>query len=115
MLTQGDYHGVPAVEAVQLAMVLATFDVTISLLFKDAALMLLLPPDEPVNKSQIHISAFIKPLRNMVESFEFYDIENYYVLNSDQNLAYCRQSPYPITPIHFNRAFVAQFDHILSF
>ena len=86
-----------------------SFGIEISILFQDAALSLL------VNSTDEHpLKQFIKPANKMVQSFEFYDIENLYVLKKDADHPLVLQSEHPLKAIEFNAAFLMQFDHMIT-
>ena len=114
VLTQGENSGLTSNEMVQALMLFASFGTQISVLFENTALNLLnhsqRMPQPPSQDSQLPL---FKSVRDMVASFEFYDIENMFIHEQDHNLSILKNSPYDLTPIVFNRDFIAQFDHVI--
>lgn len=109
VLSQKDQSHLQVNESLAALMLFASFNLNIHVLFKDAALSLLAAPKQP----DIDLKQFLKPAFNMVESFEFYDIEHLYILQQDQHLPYIQNSPFALTAIHWCNDFIRQFDHII--
>ena len=98
-------------ESMSALMLFASFDIKISVLFRDAALSLL---NRATQQSAYGLKDFLKPANKMVESFEFYDIEQLYILKEQQDHPLVPASPYPLTAINLDREFMMQFDHMIS-
>lgn len=89
-------------------MVLATFGISVKVLFKDAALSLL---DNNLEFDQFK-QAF-KIAANMVESFEFYDLTPILVEKKNQQLESILKSEQEIEFIEISSEFIKSFDHVL--
>ena len=50
----------------------------------------------------------------MVQSFEFYDIEQLYILNKDAQHPLVKNSQYTLINTEIDAHFIAQFDHIIT-
>lgn len=75
-ITSSPYTGLAAKEGLDLAMVLATFEQKVDLAFSGAGIAFLLTGQQP-NPEQG------KALHKMLPSFEFYDLNNLYVQESE--------------------------------
>ena len=109
VLSQTDQSHINVNESVSALMLFASFDIKIHILFKDGGLSLL----DQSNAADSSLKEFLKPVSKMVESFEFYDIENLYVLKQDQAHPLVQCSTYDINPIELTHDFINQFDHII--
>lgn len=110
ILTGHNQNNLTVNESISALMLFASFDIKISVLFKDAALSLLVDTTALNNE----LKAFLKPANKMVESFEFYDIENLYILEKDQLHPLVQQSQQILQAIQFSPQFITQFDHLIS-
>lgn len=110
ILTQKDQHNLQVNESIAALMLLASFNLSISVLFKDAALSLL-AADHVVDDQ---LKQFLKPAYKMVESFEFYDIEKLCVLEQDRQYPLLADCVYQLHYIELNSQFIQQFDHVLT-
>lgn len=110
ILTGHNQSDVTINESISALMLFASFEINISVLFKDAALSLL------VGTTAINdeLKAFLKPANKMVESFEFYDIDNLYILKKDQQHPLVQQSQQQLQAIQLSPQFMAQFDHLIT-
>ena len=109
VLTQQNQSDLSLNESISALMLFASFGIHISVLFKEAALSLLANTqhDEELKK-------FLKPANKMVDSFEFYDIENLYILTKDQQHPLVQNTQHTLVAIELNANFIAQFDHIIT-
>ncbi|KAA8734827.1 hypothetical protein F4V57_03440 [Acinetobacter qingfengensis] len=110
ILTQNDQSQLNVNESIAALMLFASFNINIHILFKDAALSLL----NPANVIDEKLKQFIKPTAKMVESFEFYDIENFYVLNIDKTHPLVKNTHIQLQFIDLSADFIQQFDHIIT-
>jgi sulfur relay (sulfurtransferase) DsrF/TusC family protein len=110
ILTQNDQSQLNVNESLAALMLFASFNIKIHILFKDAALSLLRTPALIDSK----LKQFIKPGYKMVESFEFYDIEQFYILQSDAQHALLTQPVVPLQSMQLNSLFLQQFDHVIT-
>ncbi|MDF2416376.1 hypothetical protein GWP85_02470 [Acinetobacter beijerinckii] len=108
ILTQSNLTSLQINESLSATMVLATFGVSVKVLFKDAALSLL---DNNLEFNQFK-QAF-KIAANMVESFEFYDLTPILVEKKNQQLESILKSEQEIEFIEISPEFIQSFDHIL--
>ena len=109
ILTRHNQSDLNLNESISALMLFASFGINISVLFKDAALSLLVNTN-----NNDELKQFLKPAHKMVESFEFYDIENLYILEKDQHHPLLQHSQHSLVPVQFNAEFIAQFDHIIT-
>ncbi|GAA5005826.1 hypothetical protein GCM10023206_10920 [Acinetobacter puyangensis] len=110
VLTHNDQSQLNVNESIAALMLFASFNISISVLFKDAALSLLLSP-HCIDES---LKQFLKPTSKMVNSFEFYDIENLYILEKDAQHPLIQASQHQVQPIQLNAQFINQFDHVIT-
>lgn len=110
ILTKNDQSQLGVNESVAALMLFASFNIRIHILFKDAALSLLSTPSLIDQK----LKQFIKPAHKMVQSFEFYDIDKLYILDSDAQLAHCLGTNLQLQAIRLDAVFLQQFDHVIS-
>lgn len=110
ILTQSDQSQLNVNESIAALMLFASFNIPISILFKDAALSLLLTPHY-IDESLKH---FLKPASKMVDSFEFYDIENLYILDQDTKHPLVQASHHHVQPVQLDATFIHQFDHVIT-
>lgn len=114
VLTQSENSSLTNNEMVQALLVFASFGIRISVLFEDGALNLL---NQSQHSSHLqHRDAglpLFKSVRDMVASFEFYDIDSLFIHTHQQHAALLKNCSYTLTPIVFNRDFVSQFDHVI--
>lgn len=108
ILTQSNLTSLQINESLSATMVLATFGVSVKVLFKDAALSLL---DNNLEFDQFK-QAF-KIAANMVESFEFYDLTPILVEKKNQQLESILKSEQEIEFIEISSEFIQSFDHVL--
>jgi len=108
ILTQSNLTSLQINESLSATMVLATFGVSVKVLFKDAALSLL---DNNLEFNQFK-QAF-KIAANMVESFEFYDLTPILVEKKNQQLESILKSEQEIEFIEISSEFIKSFDHVL--
>jgi len=108
ILTQSNLTSLQINESLSATMVLATFGVSVKVLFKDAALSLL---DNNLEFNQFK-QAF-KIAANMVESFEFYDLTPILVEKKKQQLESILKSEQEIEFIEISSEFIKSFDHVL--
>ena len=109
ILSKNDQSAINVNESLSALMLFASFDINIHVLFRDAGLSLLAAQTTP-NPQLKH---FIKPASKMVESFEFYDIEHLYILDTDKKHPLLKNCKYELEKITLDQAFIAQFDHII--
>ncbi len=109
ILTQNDQSHRNVNESIAALMLFASFNISIAILFKDAALSLLASHD--FNQD---LKLFLKPSCKMVDSFEFYDIENLYILNQDKSHHLVQASLHQLQTIDLTSAFIQQFDHVIT-
>jgi sulfur relay (sulfurtransferase) DsrF/TusC family protein len=110
ILTQNDQSQLNVNESISALLLFASFNLSISVLFRDAALSLLQMPAQPTTPLQ----HFLKSGSKMVQSFEFYDIENLYILTKDQAHPLVKSSTHNLMTTQLDRAFIQQFDHIIT-
>lgn len=108
ILTQSNLTSLQINESLSATMVLATFGISVKVLFKDAALSLL---DNNLEFDQFK-QAF-KIAANMVESFEFYDLTPILVEKKNQQLESILKSEQEIEFIEICSEFIQSFDHVL--
>lgn len=108
ILTQSNLTSLQINESLSATMVLATFGISVKVLFKDAALSLL---DNNLEFDQFK-QAF-KIAANMVESFEFYDLTPILVEKKNQQLESILKSEQEIEFIEISSEFIKSFDHVL--
>lgn len=109
ILSKNNQSDMTVNESIAALMLFASFDINISVLFKEAALSLL----ANLSPSNDELKSFLKPANKMVESFEFYDIENLYVLEKDQQHPLVKHSQQQLQAAKISPEFMAQFDHII--
>lgn len=108
VLTQANITQQQTVESLSAALVLSTFGNHIHFLFKDSALSLL-KNDLVFDKT---LYSF-KHASNIVDSFEFFDIENIYIDKKDQNNSFVATTDHSLIFIEFSAQFIQKFDHVL--
>ena len=108
ILNHANVTQLQTVEAVSATMVLATFGSNVKVLLQNQALTLL--QNDMLFDSQK--SAF-KLASNLVDGFEFYDIETLYILTKDMNHPYVLATSHQLDAVQLNPEFLQQFDHIL--
>lgn len=115
ILTQNDQRNLNVNESISALMLFASFNISISVLFKDAGLSLLrhLAPASKYDAQQ-QLKDFLKPCAKMIESFEFYDIEHLHVLSSDAHHPLVSQCSFDLQPIQLDQQFIQKFDHVLT-
>ena len=108
ILTQANLGALQINESLSATMVLATFGSPVKVLLQDAALSLL-------NSNIVfdQLKHAFKPASNMVESFEFYDIEHLYILSKDRQHPLLKDCKYELQGVTLDQEFIAQFDHII--
>lgn len=109
VLSTANLHQLNTVESISAAMVLATFGSEVHVLLQGAALSLL--ASDLSYDASTH--AF-KLASNLVDSFEFYDIESIYIEEKHAKHPLVHQAQSSIQCIEFNHNFIQQFHHILS-
>ena len=108
ILTQPNLTSLQINESLSATMVLATFGISVKVLFKDAAISLL------NNKLQFNqFRDAFKIASNMVESFEFYDLTPILVEIKNQQLPIIQNTEQEIEFIEIKPEFIQSFDHIL--
>ncbi|MFB2537929.1 MULTISPECIES: hypothetical protein [unclassified Acinetobacter] len=112
ILTKSERSHLNVNESINALLLMASYDLQVSVLFQDAALSLLA---QPVQRNVSPDRDFLKSAVKMVAGFEFYDIENLYVLSQDQHNHLIKSSPYHIQAIDFNQQFISEYDHIICF
>ena len=108
ILTQPNLTSLNVHESLSATMVLATFGCEVKVVLKDAAISLL--ASELEFNTALH--AF-KHGSNMVDSFEFYDIDPIYIEHKQRVIAESYQSEQNLEFIELNAEFIQQFDHVL--
>lgn len=110
ILSQSDQSQLNVNESISALMLFASFNIQISVLFRDAALSLL----HTAPSSNLQLQHFLKSTIKMVQSFEFYDIEQLYILNKDAQHPLVKNSQYTLINTEIDAHFIAQFDHIIT-
>lgn len=108
VLSQANLHELTTIESVSAGMVLATYGSEVSILLRSAALSLL--ARDLIYQPTLHP---FKLASNLVDSFEFYDIESIYIEKEHKHHPWVIQATSSIKEIQFNREFIQQFHHIL--
>ena len=108
ILTQPNLTSLQVNESLSATMVLATFGISVKILFKDAALSLL---NQPLVFDQLQ-HAF-KVAANMVDSFEFYDLTPILLESKNQQLTIVKNTDQDIEFIDIHPEFIQSFDHVL--
>ena len=108
ILTQANLTSLQVNESLSATMVLATFGISVKILFKDAALSLL---NQPLAFDQLQYA--FKVASNMVESFEFYDLTPILIEAKNQNHCSVKNSKQEIECVEMNTEFIQTFDHVL--
>lgn len=110
ILSQNDQSQLNVNESISALMLFASFNIQISVLFRDAALSLLhiAPSSNP------QLQHFLKSTAKMVQSFEFYDIEQLYISNRDAHHPLIKSCSYSLISTEIDAHFIAQFDHIIT-
>ena len=109
ILSKNDQSQLGVNESIAALMLFASFNIKIHILFKDAALSLLSTPSLIDEK----LKQFIKPANKMVQSFEFYDIDQMYILHSAAQHALVKASSFNLQAITLSAEFLLQFDHVI--
>lgn len=108
ILTQANLTQLQAYESVSATMVLATFGSKVSVYFQENALSLL--KNNLVFDKNIHR---FKITSNLVDGFEFYDVEDLYVSETCKSNIFVQKTEHQLIFTHLNAHFLTQFDHIL--
>lgn len=108
ILTKSNLNSLQIHESLSATMVLATFGCNVKVLLQDAALNLL--------KSDLQFNTLqhaFKLASNMVDSFEFYDLNPIYIEQQNRHSNYVQNTEQEIDFVDFNSQFIEQFDHVL--
>ncbi|MEB8381015.1 hypothetical protein NYW84_08145 [Acinetobacter junii] len=108
ILTQPNLTSLQINESLSATMVLATFGISVKVLFKDAAISLL---SKKLQFNQFR-DAF-KIASNMVESFEFYDLTPILIEEKNKDRHEVQNSDQDIELVNLLPEFVRSFDHVL--
>lgn len=108
IFNQANLTNLQTVESISASMVLATFGCNVSVLLKESALSLL-KADLTFNAKE---HAF-KIGSQLVDGFEFYDIETIYIQSKDKQHPYVLNTDHELHQITLNSTFLQQFDHVL--
>ena len=108
ILTQPNLTSLQINESLSATMVLATFGISVKVLFKDGAISLL------NNKLQFNqFRDAFKIASNMVESFEFYDLTPILIEEKNKDRHEVQNSDQDIELVNLLPEFVRSFDHVL--
>lgn len=110
ILSHNDQSQLGVNESIAALMLFASFNIKIHILFKDAALSLLSAPSLIDEK----LKQFIKPAHKMVQSFEFYDIDQMYILHSAADHPLVQGCNLNLQAIRLSAEFLLQFDHVIN-
>ena len=108
IITQPNLTSLQVNESVSATMVLATFGISVKILFKDVAISLL--------NNDLKFNQFkhaFKIAANMVESFEFYDLTPILIEEKNKDRHEVQNSDQDIELVNLLPEFVRSFDHVL--
>ncbi|MEB3791074.1 hypothetical protein [Acinetobacter sp. IK40] len=108
ILTQPNLTNLQTNESLSATMVLATFGISVKVLLRDAGLSLL--------NNKLEFDQFkhaFKIAANMVDSFEFYDLNPILIEHKNQKLSIIKNTDQEIEFVEITPEFIRSFDHIL--